>query len=183
MSDQTVNARPSTAMSVHFSSATDEWATPWDFFQRVSREFRGFDLDPCALPTSAKAARYYTPEDDGLSQAWTGRVWLNPPYGRTIGLWTARAVEAVTNGDAEVVVGLLPARTDTEWWHRDVMAQAAEVRLIRGRLRFGEATSSAPFPSALVVWCRSLKGPPALSVMTAKGLNGLSLVDPIEEAA
>jgi phage N-6-adenine-methyltransferase len=156
-----------TALAVHFSSATDEWATPPAFFERLAEEFGGFDLDPCCLPASAKAPRYYTPEDDGLAQPWEGRVWLNPPYGRTIGAWTSRARESVAKREASVVVGLLPARTDTAWWHRDVMGSAEEVRLVRGRLRFGDAVAGAPFPSVVVVWRPEAPALPRLTVMGA----------------
>jgi len=156
-----------TALAVHHSSATDEWATPRAFFDRLAAEFGGFDLDPCCLPESAKTPQFYTPEDDGLTAPWFGRVWMNPPYGRTIGYWTARARESVDSGHADLVVGLLPARTDTAWWHRDVM-EASEVRLVRGRLRFGEAVNNAPFPSAVVVW-RPRTWAPSLTVMTAGG--------------
>lgn len=85
-----------------------------------------------------------------LTQPWRGRVWCNPPYGRTIGLWLARAWEAAQEGSAEVVVCLVPARTDTRWWH-DYCARG-EVRFIPGRVRFGGAKSGAPFPSAVVVF-------------------------------
>jgi phage N-6-adenine-methyltransferase len=153
-------------MSVHFSSATDEWSTPLHFFDRLAAEFGGFDLDPCCLPSSAKAPLYYTPETDGLSAEWRGKVWLNPPYGRTIGAWTTKARESVEGGSADLVVGLVPARTDTEWWHRDVLA-ASEVRMVRGRLRFGEATTSAPFPSVVVIWRPTMAGSPAFAAMRA----------------
>lgn len=152
--------------SVHFSSQSDEWSTPLDFFVRVVREFGSFDLDPCALPSSAKSHVFYTPEDDGLSQEWFGSVWMNPPYGRKIGDWTQRAHEHATSSDSARVVALLPARTDTHWWHRDVM-NANEIRLIKGRLRFGGAINSAPFPSVLVVWS-GLDTPPTLTTMDSR---------------
>ena len=153
--------------AVHFSSVTDEWATPPEFVDRLAVEVGGFDLDPCCLPSSAKAPTFYTPETDGLASPLFGRVWLNPPYGRTIGAWTSRAREAVESGAADLVVGLLPARTDTEWWHRDVLP-AAEVRLVRGRIRLGTATTGAPFPSAVVFWRRHDLLAPALTTMTAR---------------
>jgi len=136
--------------SVHFSSADETWATPQNLFDRLDAEFQ-FNLDPCALPKSAKCARYFTPDDDGLSQPWEGRVFMNPPYGRSIGLWTRRAVQMVRAGVSEVVVGLVPARTDTRWWNRDVL-EAREIRFIEGRVRFGGAQHGAPFPSAVVIW-------------------------------
>lgn len=136
-------------LDVHFSSATDEWATPQDFFDAVASEF-AFELDVCALPSSAKCERYFGPEDDGLSQDWTGTCWMNPPYGTEIGTWVRKAWESAEAG--ATVVCLVPARTDTAWWHDH--CGDAEVRFIKGRLRFGDAEASAPFPNALVIFGR-----------------------------
>lgn len=133
---------------VHFSSRTDEWPTPRDFFERVSDEFGPFDLDPCATPENAKCARFFTRDDDGLAQDWTGKVWMNPPYGREIGRWMRKAHESSLAG--ALVVCLVPARTDTAWWHD--YAAKGRVRFVRGRLKFGGSRTSAPFPSALVVF-------------------------------
>ena len=138
----------SRAGSVHFSSASDEWPTPRAYFDIVSREFGPFDLDPCATPESAKAPRFFTKADDGLAQEWHGRVWMNPPYGRTIGAWMRKAYESAQGG--AMVVCLVPARTDTGWWHD--YAMKGSVRFLRGRLKFGDSKNSAPFPSALVVF-------------------------------
>lgn len=132
---------------VHFSSATCEWETPLDFFRDLDREF-GFDVDVCATPDKAKCLRYYTPEMDGLAQTWRGTCWMNPPYGRQIGKWVRKAYESAQAG--ATVVCLLPARTDTAWWHD--YCQRAEVRFVRGRLKFGGAKHSAPFPSAVVIF-------------------------------
>lgn len=133
-------------MSVHFSSATDEWATPPGFAEK----YGPFDLDPAATAENAKAPKYYTRAECGLTRDWgTGRVWLNPPYGRTIGKWVAKAVEAADKG--ATVVCLLPARTDTRWWH-DCVIPFGKVEFLKGRLKFGGAKNSAPFPSALVVF-------------------------------
>jgi len=131
-----------------FSSATAVWETPQATFDALAAEFGGFGLDVCALPENAKCARYYTPEQDGLAQDWRGRCWMNPPYGRTIGLWVRKAYESAQAG--ALVVCLLPARTDTAWWHD--YAMRGEVRFLRGRLRFGGAKNSAPFPSAVVIF-------------------------------
>lgn len=153
----TVSARPSrdpnipeqvARPSVHFSSRTDLWPTPQALFDELHIEF-GFTLDVCALPDNAKCPRYFTPETDGLSQEWTGVCWMNPPYGRTIGRWVRKAFESTAAG--ATVVCLLPARTDTAWWHEFVV-KADEVRFVRGRLRFGDAAAGAPFPSAIVVF-------------------------------
>lgn len=134
-----------------FSSASCEWETPKEFFDRQDAVYH-FDLDVCATP-NAKCARYYTEEQDGLVQPWTGRCWMNPPYGRTIGKWVQKAYESVRGGgDADLVVCLLPARTDTAWWHDYCMK--GEVQFIRGRLKFGNARNAAPFPSALVIFRR-----------------------------
>lgn len=130
------------------SSNTDLWETPQDFFDRLDAEFH-FDLDVCALPENAKCKRYFTPTQDGLLQDWRGVCWMNPPYGRKIGLWVRKAYETAVSGGGTVVC-LLPARTDTAWWHD--YAMKGEVRFIRGRLKFGGSKNSAPFPSAVVVF-------------------------------
>ena len=131
-----------------FSSASDLWETPQEFFDKLNDEFH-FNLDVCALPENAKCARYYTPEMDGLSQPWTGTVWCNPPYGRKIGEWVRRGYWASLSGNT--VVMLLPARTDTRWFHNYVY-ERAEIRYVRGRLRFGGAKNGAPFPSMVVIY-------------------------------
>ena len=130
-----------------FSSTTDEWETPAELFATLDAEFR-FDLDVCADAGNAKCARYFTREDDGLAQEWAGACWMNPPYGREIGRWMAKARDSAAAG--AVVVCLVPARTDTRWWHDH--AAHGEVRYLRGRLKFGGASAGAPFPSAVVVF-------------------------------
>jgi len=142
--------RQRAARSVHFSAATCEWATPPDLFARLDAQHGPFDLDVCATASNAKCPRFFTRADNGLAQRWTGRVWCNPPYGREIGLWMAKAALAARTGAAEVVVCLVPARTDTAWWN-DHAAQG-EVEFLRGRVRFGGARAGAPFPSAVVVF-------------------------------
>lgn len=137
------------ALAAQFSSKTDLHATPQEFFNELDREFH-FETDVCALPANAKCARYFTPEQDGLKQEWTGTCWMNPPYGREIGRWVKKARESARDNNA-VVVCLLPARTDTAWWHENVLPDA-EVRFIRGRLKFGNAKTNAPFPSAVVIF-------------------------------
>lgn len=128
------------------SSNTDNWATPQHVFDRMNRQF-GFDLDVCADDENHKCDRYYTREDDGLEQAWSGRVWCNPPYGREIAKWVKKCAEY-----ENIAVMLVPARTDTKWWQDFVMPNATDVLLVRGRLRFGGAKAGAPFPSAIVVF-------------------------------
>ncbi len=134
-------------MAVHFSSETDEWPTPQDFFDRLNEEF-GFNLDVCATPENAKCPRYFTKRENGLLQKWTGICWMNPPYGREIGQWVQKAYTSALEG--ATVVCLLPARTDTAWWHDYCMK--GEIRFVRGRLKFGNASENAPFPSAVVVF-------------------------------
>ena len=135
-------------LQVHFSSETCEWSTPQWLFDALDREF-GFALDPCATAENAKCSKYFTAADDGLKQSWDYQVvFMNPPYGRVIGAWMRKAWESSLRG--ATVVCLVPARTDTEWWHS--FAMRAEVRLLRGRLKFGESKSCAPFPSAIVVF-------------------------------
>jgi phage N-6-adenine-methyltransferase len=136
--------------SVNFRSTSDEWSTPPEVFAELNEEFGPFDLDPCATAENAKCPRNFTRKEDGLAQIWTGRVYMNCPYGRAIGLWMRKAWESVQSGEAELAVCLVPARVDTAWWHD--YALQGEVRTPRGRLRFGGATSSAPFPSAIVIF-------------------------------
>ena len=133
---------------VHFSSAKSDWETPRRFFDALNAEFK-FTLDACASDANAKCSDYFSVDDDALRQRWDGVVWMNPPYGHGIGKWTQKAYEESQRGS--VVVGLIPARTETLWWHEYVM-KAEETRLIRGRLRFSGSSVGAPFPSAVVVW-------------------------------
>ena len=134
--------------SVHFSSDRDTWETPQELFDALDAEF-GFSLDPCCQHETAKCAKHYTPAEDGLAQDWSGDVvFMNPPYGREIGKWMQKAFTESKRG--AVVVCLVPSRTDTAWWHDYSMR--GEVRFLRGRLRFGGHTNSAPFPSAIVVF-------------------------------
>ncbi len=130
-----------------YSSRTGVWETPQDFFDEMDSEFH-FTLDACALPENAKCGTYYTPEEDGLAQPWTGTVWCNPPYGREIGKWIKKGSESAEGG--ATVVMLLPARTDTRWFH-DYIYHRAEIRFVRGRLRFSGA-DAAPFPSMVCVF-------------------------------
>ena len=130
-----------------FSSQTDNWETPQALFDNLNAEFH-FDLDVCASLDNAKCKKFYTKEQDGLNQEWTGVCWMNPPYGKEIGKWLKKAYESSING--ATVVCLLPARTDTSWWHDYCMK--GEIRFIRGRLKFGESKNNAPFPSAIVIF-------------------------------
>ena len=137
------------------SSKTCEWATPQDLFDKLNAKYF-FELDVCATPENAKCARYYTQKQDGLQQKWEGRCWMNPPYGRKIGQWVQKAYESSLQG--ATVVCLLPARTDTAWWHDFCIAHAAKITFLRGRLKFGDAKHSAPFPSAVVLFEGDARG-------------------------
>lgn len=141
-------------MKVHFSSKTDMWSTPQDLFNKLNSHFN-FQLDVCALPSNAKCSKYYTPDVDGLEQDWNigGNIWMNPPYGREISKWMDKALRESEKG--ATVVCLVPSRTDTRWWHD--YAMKGSIYFIKGRLKFGEAKNSAPFPSALVVFNGSYK--------------------------
>ena len=134
---------------VMFSSKADLWETPQILFDQLNNEFH-FNLDVCALPENAKCAAYYTPEMNGLVQPWYGNCWCNPPYGRKIGEWVKRAHNYAMEGITTVM--LLPARTDTQWFHDYILNPMREIRFIRGRLKFGGAKNSAPFPSMVVVF-------------------------------
>ena len=142
-------SRPSRLTSGVFSSTTDLWATPQDFFDELNEEFE-FTLDPCATPDNAKCAKFFTKEQDGLKQDWTGeRVFCNQPYGRAIGAWVKKCHDEAQKGT--LVVMLIPARTDTSYFH-DYIYHKAEIRFIRGRLKFGGASQGAPFPSMVVIY-------------------------------
>lgn len=133
------------------SSTTAEWSTPDDLFKLLNDEF-SFDLDVCATSGNAKCPLYFTEDDDGLAQDWRGVCWMNPPYGRVIGHWMAKAHAAADAG--ATVVCLVPARTDTDWFWEH--ARHGEIRFLHGRLKFGCAMS-APFPSCVVIFGRPPK--------------------------
>ncbi len=132
------------------TSNTDLWSTPRDFFDDYNAIYQ-FDVDVCATAENALCAKFYSPEDNGLSKEWHGVCWMNPPYGREIGKWMKKAYESSLHG--ATVVCLVPARTDTAWWHD--YAMKGNIEFIRGRLKFGSSKNSAPFPSAVVVFQRS----------------------------
>ena len=137
--------------SVLFSSKDEVWETPQDFFDRLNAEFH-FTLDPCALPSNARCPRFYTPEDDGLSKDWGGEiVFCTPPYGRKIYNWVRKCSEESKKPGTRVVM-LIPARTDTKYFHEFIYNKATDIRFVRGRLKFGGSKNSAPFPSMVVVF-------------------------------
>ena len=143
-----------------FSSATDLWETPQGFFDRLDLEFN-FSTDVCATGDNYKCQKYYTKETDGLQQECTGVCWMYPPYGREIGKWVEKAYKSNA-----VVVCLVPARTDTRWWH-DFCMKSKEIRLVQGRLKFGGSKNSAPFPSAVVVFDSNYHGETKVGAMKA----------------
>lgn len=130
-----------------FSSKSDMWATPQDFFDKLNNIYR-FDLDVCATKENAKCDKFFTIEDDALSKEWKGVCWMNPPYGRGIKHWIKKAYDSSLLG--ATVVCLIPSRTDTIYWHEYVVK--GEITFIKGRLKFGNAKNCAPFPSAVVVF-------------------------------
>lgn len=135
---------------VLYSSKEEKWATPQDFFDKLNDEFH-FTLDAAASPDNAKCANYFTEEQDGLAQSWEGyTVWCNPPYCRKTGLWVKKAYEEHQRTGCTVVM-LLPSRTDVRWFH-DYILGKAEIRFIKGRLKFGGNKNSAPFPSIVVIY-------------------------------
>lgn len=136
--------------NVLFSHNSDEWETPQTIYNELNSEF-SFDLDPCATANNAKCEHFFTISEDGLTKQWSGHtVFCNPPYSR-VSEWVKKSYEEAKKG--ATVVLLLPSRTDTRWFH-DYVYGKAEVRFIRGRLRFGESKGSAPFPSMVVVFQR-----------------------------
>ncbi len=141
--------------SVHFSSKSMCWCTPQVFFDKLNKEFN-FVLDAAATSLNAKCPKYFSPETDGLAQSWDcgGAVFCNPPYGRGISKWVKKAYEEAGKCKFPIVL-LLPARTDTTYFH-DYIYGKAEIRFIRGRLKFsdenGTPSNSAPFPSMVVIY-------------------------------
>ena len=161
-------------LEVHFTNKSNEWETPRSLFKELDDEFN-FTIDVCATKESAKCERFYTKQTNGLAQSWENEVaFMNPPYGREIGAWVEKAYRESLNG--AVVVCLIPARTDTRYWH-DYIFPNAEIRFLKGRVKFlnsgeeveyieqlglfgeekSEVVSSdgdmpAPFPSAVVIF-------------------------------
>lgn len=132
-----------------FSSERMDWETPQDFFDKLNVEFH-FTLDPCANEQNAKCKKFYTIEQDGLAQSWQGEiVFCNPPYGRELSKWVEKEYKESRKPNT-IVVMLIPARTDTKYFHQYIYKKS-EIRFIKGRLKFGNSTNGAPFPSMVVV--------------------------------
>lgn len=134
---------------VLYSSQKVEWETPQPIFDFMNKMYH-FTLDVCALPENTKCAAYYTPTQDSLKQNWQGVCWMNPPYGRDIAKWMKKAYETAKCNQG-TVVALVHARTDTKWWH-DYAMNATQIIFIKGRLKFGNAEASCPFPSCFVIF-------------------------------
>lgn len=144
---------------IHYSSERTDWATPPEIFQPINQVFN-FTLDVCATAENTTCTKFFSPENDGLTQSWAGEIcWMNPPYGTAIGGWVQKAAEEAVKG--ATVVALLPARTDTKWWHSYVM-KAEAIWLVKGRIRFVGAKASAPFPSAVALFNSANAGQPEL---------------------
>jgi len=138
---------------VMFSSKSEEWETPQDLYDYLNLDYR-FTLDPCATKENAKCEKFFTMEDDGLSKSWEGeKVFMNPPYGRDIKKWIKKAYEEGQKPNT-IVVCLIPARTDTKYWH-DYCMKAWKIHFVKGRLKFTNnniGNTSAPFPSAVIIF-------------------------------
>lgn len=145
---------PDTAEGAPEGWNSDKWATPWSVIHELEAEFGKFDVDVCCERHTAKAERYYTVDNDGLTLPWIGRVWCNPPYSDPLP-WCRRAHEATASGEADLVVMLLPVATDTRWFHEWVWGKA-EVRFVRGRIKFigwmGTPIGTPKSPSMLAIY-------------------------------
>lgn len=132
------------------SSKTNEWPTPESVFAPLDKEFH-FTLDPCSTDENTKCAKHYTIKDNGLSKEWANEiVFMNPPYGGHTGEWLRKAWRESLNG--AIVVCLIVSSTDRSYWHDYIFPHASEIRWLRGRVTFGEADSTAPFASAIVIF-------------------------------
>jgi phage N-6-adenine-methyltransferase len=150
-----------------FDSAKQDWTTPQDLWERLHHEFR-FTVDLAADATNTKCRRFFSAENSGLSAAWSGSGWLNPPYGERAGKlsdWVKKAYAETRKAGCTVVM-LIPARTNTRWFH-DYCMKAAEIRFFNGRPKFGDAIHGLPQPLVLVVF-RAHRGAPKLSSFKVK---------------
>jgi len=136
-----------------FSSKRHDYETPLDFFALLNEQYF-FDLDVCASSANTKCSNFFSVDDNGLEKEWYGTCWMNPPYGREIGKWVAKAASEAEKGIT--TVALLPARPDTKWFHQHIYGKH-EIQFIKGRLKFVGAPSSAPFPSMLVIFRKEWK--------------------------
>ena len=134
------------------SSGQDLWQTPQWLISSLNKVFGGFDLDPCAprRRNNYTAKRGFTVDDDGLNRPWYGRVFINPPYSN-LAAWIGKITLEAASPKVALLVALVPARTDTQWWH-NALQSGTSVLFLKGRLKFGQNAQSAPFPSALLCW-------------------------------
>ena len=141
---------------IALTSLNEVWTTPPHIIESLISVFGIFDLDPCSETSNNKkrnsrAKIGYTAKDNGLISPWFGTVFVNPPYGRTVGLWVKKCHYEAHKGNTKTIIGLLASRTDTKYFH-NYISEKADIYFIKGRLKFGDGTSPAPFPSILVVW-------------------------------
>jgi len=145
--------------SYYSGSRSIEWETPKSIFQQLDSVF-SFTIDVCATPENTKCIRFFSKTDNGLIQSWKHeRCFMNPPYGTEISCWVKKAYLETKDNQCALVVGLLPARTDTIWFHSFIY-HIAEIRFLRGRVKFcinGIPQASSPFPSMIVIWSQSVK--------------------------
>ena len=147
-----------------FSSKSNDWTTPQGFFDALDNRFGPFTLDAAASIDNYKVNKYLTNSDDSLTQDWSGnKVFLNPPYGRALKDWVRKAYEEGQKDNTTVVM-LIPARTDTQYWH-DYVMKADEILLVKGRLKFGDGSNAAPFPSAVIVFRKTPYPSPRITAM------------------
>lgn len=135
----------------------NDWATPASFFEKINADFGPFTLDACALPHNAKCEKFFSPQDDGLVQDWSGVVWCNPPYGHgNIVLWLRKGISEISKGNCHRAIFLIPAATDTAWFHECCMGWATKIIFLRNRLYFTspERTGRSSHPSMLVIFTR-----------------------------
>jgi site-specific DNA-methyltransferase (adenine-specific) len=149
---------------------TDRWASPPHIIEAVEKEFGRISLDPAADAENAVAHRFFTKEEDGLTIPWRGDlIYVNPPYGRVLNEWIDHALKQYDEGYAKRIVMLLPSRTCTRWFHRLLNRSDVEIRFIKGRLKYGDGSGTAPFPSMLVIiGCDQQNLSTALEIMTEK---------------
>jgi hypothetical protein len=150
--NDTEQDRKAKLRAVNASSASPEWYTPKQLVNVVIKALGEIDLDPCSnvAPYNVPAKKHYTKDDDGLSQPWEGRVFMNPPYGKTIPQWTKRLEDEYNAGNVAEAIALVPARVDTRWYH---YISKHTVCFIKGRIRFeldGVKSNPSIFPSVAI---------------------------------
>lgn len=135
------------------SSKSNEWATPKRLYKYLNEHFCNFTLDPCSTHENKKCEKHYTIEDDGLTKSWAGeRVFVNPPYGGHTRKWIQKAIDETRKGKCDLVVMLIVSSTDRSYWHDLICKEANEIWFLRGRCKFNESKSTAPFASAIVIF-------------------------------